>query len=224
MSRLTYEKLEDVSIIHLDDGKANAMGPEMIAEINEALDKAEQESRAVLITGRPGVLSGGFDLNVIRSGDTVSIQSMVHSGANLLLRIYGFPKPLVMATAGHGVALGGFLLLAADYRLGVTGDYKIGLNEVAIGMTLPPFALMLAKSRIANQFLTNAAINANLYDPETALQVGFLDEVTNPAELLPRSIEKTQELAKLDPSAFKQTKNDFRGTDIQLILSGLKSQ
>jgi len=91
-------------------------------------------------------------------------------------------------------------------------------------MTLPPFALMLAKSRIANQFLTNAAINANLYDPETALKVGFLDEVTNPAELLPRSIEKTQELAKLDSSAFKQTKNDFRGTDIQLILSGLKSQ
>ena len=224
MTRLTYEKLDEISIIRMDDGKANAMGSEMIAEVNEALDRAEEESRAVLITGRPGLLSGGFDLNVIRSGDAASIQSMINAGAKLLMRIYGFPKPIVMATGGHGVALGGFLLLAADYRLGVVGDYKIGLNEVAIGMTLPPFALMLAKSRIANQYLTNAAITANLYDPEGAVQAGFLDEVSDPEELMPRSIQKTQALAQLDPSAFERTKNDFRRADIQHILAGLKSQ
>ena len=224
MTRLTYEKLDEISIIRLDDGKANAMGSEMIAEVNEALDRAEEESRAVLITGRPGLLSGGFDLNVIRSGDAASIQSMINVGTKLLMRIYGFPKPIVMATGGHGVALGGFLLLAADYRLGVVGDYKIGLNEVAIGMTLPPFALMLAKSRIANQYLTNAAITANLYDPEGAVQAGFLDEVSDPEELMPRSIQKTQALAQLDPSAFERTKNDFRRADIQHILAGLKSQ
>ena len=224
MTRLTYEKLDEISIIRMDDGKANAMGSEMIAEVNEALDRAEEESRAVLITGRPGLLSGGFDLNVIRSGDAASIQSMINVGTKLLMRIYGFPKPIVMATGGHGVALGGFLLLAADYRLGVVGDYKIGLNEVAIGMTLPPFALMLAKSRIANQYLTNAAITANLYDPEGAVQAGFLDEVSDTEELMPRSIEKTQALAQLDPSAFERTKNDFRRADIQHILAGLKSQ
>ena len=224
MTRLTYEKLDEISIIRLDDGKANAMGSEMIAEVNEALDRAEEESRAVLITGRPGLLSGGFDLNVIRSGDAASIQSMINVGTKLLMRIYGFPKPIVMATGGHGVALGGFLLLAADYRLGVVGDYKIGLNEVAIGMTLPPFALMLAKSRIANQYLTNAAITANMYDPEGAVQAGFLDEVSDPEELMPRSIQKTQALAQLDPSAFERTKNDFRRADIQHILAGLKSQ
>ena len=221
MTRLTYEKLDEISIIRMDDGKANAMGSEMIAEVNEALDRAEEESRAVLITGRPGLLSGGFDLNVIRSGDAASIQSMINVGTKLLMRIYGFPKPIVMATGGHGVALGGFLLLAADYRLGVVGDYKIGLNEVAIGMTLPPFALMLAKSRIANQYLTNAAITANLYDPEGAVQAGFLDEVSDPEELMPRSIQKTQALAQLDPSAFERTKNDFRRADIQHILAGL---
>jgi len=224
MTRLTYEKLDEISIIRMDDGKANAMGSEMIAEVNEALDRAEEESRAVLITGRPGLLSGGFDLNVIRSGDAGSIQSMINAGAKLLMRIYGFPKPIVMATGGHGVALGGFLLLAADYRLGIVGDYKIGLNEVAIGMTLPPFALMLAKSRIANQYLTNAAITANLYDPEGAVQAGFLDEVSDPEELMPRSIQKTQALAQLDPSAFERTKNDFRRADIQHILAGLQSQ
>jgi len=224
MTRLTYEKLDEISIIRMDDGKANAMGSEMIAEVNEALDRAEEESRAVLITGRPGLLSGGFDLNVIRSGDAASIQSMINVGTKLLMRIYGFPKPIVMATGGHGVALGGFLLLAADYRLGVVGDYKIGLNEVAIGMTLPPFALMLAKSRIANQYLTDAAITANLYDPEGAVQAGFLDEVSDPEELMPRSIQKTQALAQLDPSAFERTKNDFRRADIQHILAGLKSQ
>jgi enoyl-CoA hydratase len=200
------------------------MGPEMIKELNEALDKAEEESRALLITGRPGLLSGGFDLTVIRSGDNDAIRSMVKSGAKLLMRIYGCPKPIVMATAGHGVALGGFLLLAADYRFGVSGDFKIGLNEVAIGMTLPPFALMLAKARISNQFLTNSAINANMFDPETAKLAGFLDEVSNPSELLSNSIDKTKELATLDLSAFKQTKNDFRSADIQRILANLEAQ
>ena len=224
MPRLTYEKIEEISLIRLDDGKANAMGPEMIKELNEAMDKAEEESRALLITGRPGLLSGGFDLTVIRSGDNDAIRSMVKSGAKLLMRIYGFPKPIVMATAGHGVALGGFLLLAADYRFGVTGDFKIGLNEVAIGMTLPPFALMLAKARIANQFLTNSAINANMFNPETAKLAGFLDEVSNPSELLSNSIDKTKELATLDLSAFKQTKNDFRSADIQRILANLEAQ
>ncbi|OUX40042.1 MAG: hypothetical protein CBE21_07060 [Proteobacteria bacterium TMED261] len=224
MQRLTYKKIEEISLIRLDDGKANAMGPEMIKELNEAIDKAEEESRALLITGRPGLLSGGFDLTIIRSGDNDAIRSMVKSGAKLLMRIYGFPKPIVMATSGHGVALGGFLLLAADYRFGASGDFKIGLNEVAIGMTLPPFALMLAKARIANQFLTNSAINANMFNPETAKLAGFLDEVSNPSELLSNSIDKTKELATLDLSAFKQTKNDFRSADIQRILANLEAQ
>ena len=224
MQRLTYEKIEEISLIRLDDGKANAMGPEMIKELNGAMDKAEEESRALLITGRPGLLSGGFDLTIIRSGDNDAIRSMVKSGAKLLMRIYGFPKPIVMATSGHGVALGGFLLLAADYRFGASGDFKIGLNEVAIGMTLPPFALMLAKARIANQFLTNSAINANMFNPETAKLAGFLDEVSNPSELLSNSIDKTKELATLDLSAFKQTKNDFRSADIQRILANLEAQ
>ncbi|MFL2525866.1 MAG: crotonase/enoyl-CoA hydratase family protein [Candidatus Azotimanducaceae bacterium] len=223
MPLLTHEKLEDISIITLDDGKANAMGPSMIEALNNALDKAQESSRAVLIIGRPGLLSGGFDLSIIKSGDNNAIQAMVNAGARLLMRIYGFSIPVVMATTGHGVALGGFLLLAADYRFGVEGDYKIGLNEVAIGMTLPPFAQMLAKSRIPPQYLTNTVINAHIYDPESAQQVGFLDEVTPVESLLQTSINKTKELALLDPSAFNRTKQDFRQDDITRILSDLGS-
>ena len=223
MPLLTHEKLEEISIITLDDGKANAMGPRMIEALNNALDKAQESSRAVLIIGRPGLLSGGFDLSIIKSGDNNAIEAMVNAGARLLMRIYGFSIPVVMATTGHGVALGGFLLLAADYRFGVEGDYKIGLNEVAIGMTLPPFAQMLAKSRIPPQYLTNTVINAHIYDPESAQQVGFLDEVTPVESLLQTSINKTKELALLDPSAFKRTKQDFRQDDITRILSDLGS-
>ena len=223
MSLLTHEKLEEISIIKLDDGKANAMGPSMIEALNRELDNAQDSSRAVLIIGRPGLLSAGFDLSIIKSGDTAAIKAMVNAGAKLLMRIYGFSIPVVMATTGHGVALGGFLLLAADYRFGVKGDYKIGLNEVAIGMTLPPFAQMLAKSRIAPQYLTNTVINAHIYDPESAQRVGFLDEVTTVESLLQTSINKTKELALLDPFAFKKTKQDFRQEDISRILSDLDS-
>ena len=224
MTILTHEKLEEISIIKLDDGKANVMGPSMIKAINNGLDEAQENSRAVLIIGRPGLLSGGFDLSIIKSGDTNAIQAMVNAGARLLMRIYGFSIPVVMATTGHGVALGGFLLLAADYRFGVEGDYKIGLNEVAIGMTLPPFGQMLAKARIAPQYLTNTVINANLYDPKSAQKAGFLDEVTTVESLLQTSINKTKELALLDPLAFEKTKQNFRQEDIARILSDLDSR
>lgn len=221
MSFANYEQQEDLAIITMDDGKANAMGPDMIAAVNSALDRAEQDAKVAIITGRPGILSGGFDLKVIRSGDAAAMQAMTLAGARLLMRIYGFPKPVVMASGGHGVALGGFLLLSADYRIGTSGEFKIGLNEVAIGMTLPPFALMLAKARLANQYLTNVAMNATMFSPDEAVKVGFLDEHVAPDHLLPCAIEKATELARLDGSAFARTKQDIRGADIERILTGL---
>jgi enoyl-CoA hydratase len=221
MSFAEYDQQGDLGLITMDDGKANAMGPDMIVAVNAALDQAEADARVAIITGRPGVLSGGFDLKVIRSGDAAAIQAMTLAGARLLMRIYGFSKPIVMATGGHGVALGGFLLLTADYRIGVSGNFKIGLNEVAIGMTLPPFALMLSRARLANIHLTNAAINAHMFDPEEAVQAGFLDEVVVPDALLNRALEKGSVLAELDGAAFAQTKQDFRGDDIARILAEL---
>ena len=176
MSHATYTQDGDIGVITLDDGKANAMSPVMSDAINAALDQAESDAKAVLLIGRENVLSGGFDLTIIRGGDPERARIMWLKGAKLMMRFYGFPKPLVMATRGHSMALGAFMLLTADYRIGASGDFKIGLNEVAIGMTLPPFGLMLAQNRLASHHLHNATINANIYQSDDAVAAGFLDE------------------------------------------------
>jgi enoyl-CoA hydratase len=221
MSLVSYEQQGDVALITMDDGKANAMNETMIEAVHAALDQAQRDAKSVLITGRPGLLSGGFDLAVIRSGDAEAAKSMVTAGGRLLMRLYGLPKPLVMVTSGHGVALGAFLLLTADYRFGAIGDFKIGLNEVAIGMTLPPFALMLTNARIAPQHISNSAINATMYTPEQAVGPGFLDEVVDSRQLMAQALEKAQALAALDGPAFVSTKQDLRGADIKRVMATL---
>lgn len=221
MSVATFELHGDVGVVTLDDGKANAMNPTMIEAVNAALDEAEAKSKCVVLAGREKVLCGGFDLNIIRGGDPKLARTMSLGGAKLMMRLYGYPRPLVITTGGHCVALGGFMLLTGDYRIGVSGDFKIGLNEVAIAMTLPPFGLMLAKERIATRHLQNATTNANLFSPNDAVDVGFLDETVSRDALADRTMERANELAQLDNAAFVRTKLDWRGPDIERILAGL---
>lgn len=223
MAGVEYTLEGNVAVIAMDDGKANAMNPDMIAAVNAALDRAEQEAGAVLIMGRDGVFCGGFDLKVIRSGDVKTQVAMTTAGAHLALRLYGFPKPVVIAATGHGIALGGFLLLAVDHRIGITGGFNVGLNEVAIGMSLPPFALMLARARLDTRFLTSAALNATIYTHEDGVSAGFLDEVVAPAELRAHALAKAEALASLDAGAFKRVKADLRGGDIQSVLDAMKA-
>jgi enoyl-CoA hydratase len=221
MGIINYDQQDDIAIITMDDGKANAMNPEMISAVNEALDKAEQDAKSLVLTGRPGVFCGGFDLKVMSSGDADRRRMQSLGGARLLMRIYGFPKPFVVANSGHCIALGGFFLLAGDYRIGALGEFRIGFNEVAIGVGLPPFALMLANARLPTQHVGNAVINANLYAPEEAKDVGFFDEVVAPTEMMGRSIERARILAELDGDAFAGMKKALRSSDIERILAGL---
>ena len=162
----SYELNDQIAVITLDDGKANAFGPNMIGTVNAMLDRAASEAKVVLLTGRPGIFSGGFDLKVIRGGDPQAAHAMRLGGTRLMMRLYGLPQPLVIAAPGHAIALGAFCLLTADYRVGVDGAFNIGLNETAIGMSLPPFGLMLAKERLSKRYLARAAIGATLFGPK----------------------------------------------------------
>lgn len=221
MSVVNFELHGDVGVITMDDGKANAMNPTMIEAVNAALDEAEAKAKAVVLAGREKVLCGGFDLKIIRGGDPELARTMSLGGAKLMMRLYGYPRPLVITTGGHCVALGGFMLLTGDYRIGVSGDFRIGLNEVAIAMTLPPFGMMLAKERIATRHLQNATTNATLFTPDEAVEVGFLDETVNPGELQERTMVRANELAQLDNAAFVHTKLAWRGADVKRILGML---
>jgi enoyl-CoA hydratase len=206
---VSYSLEDAVAVLRVDDGKANALSHDRITELHEALDRAEREAGAVLLIGREGCFSGGFDLKVMRAGAEAA-GALVTRGADLLLRMAEAPLPLVAACTGHALAAGALLLLASDLRLGVQGPFRIGLNEVAIGMTLPGFARALARERLARPHLMRAAGLAEVYAPDAAREAGFLDRVVAPEQIEGEASGEAARLAALPRQAFAQTKRALR--------------
>ena len=215
-----YRLDDGVAVLRLDDGKANALSRETIAAIETALDRAEKEARAVLLLGREGRFSAGFDLAVMRSG-IEPMRGLVTAGADLLLRIALHPLPILVGCTGHALAAGALLLLAADTRIGARGAYKIGLNEVAIGMRLPIFGYELARERLSKRHLLRATTQAELYAPDAAVDAGFLDSICEPAELAPAALAEARRLAALPQPAFARTKQALRGEMVARVRATL---
>jgi enoyl-CoA hydratase len=148
---------------------------------------------------------------------------MVGQGGQLLVRIFSSKKPIIIASPGHGIAAGGLLMLAADYRIGVNGDSRYGLNESAIGMVLPPFGLDLAVFKINNKYLDSCFVGAQLIDPQTAVKASFLDEVVAADKLMTRAMEKARDMQKLDGKAYAGNKKLVRGPLTQKMLAELEA-
>ncbi len=210
-SVVSYRQQGDVAVVTMDDGKANAAGFALFEALQQALERAAREARALAILGRPGVLSGGFDLNVLRGGDDAEIARLVAAGSEFMSRLNTHPQPVVIAATGHAVALGAFFLLAADYRIAAQGDFRIGLNEVAIGMEFPAFGLRLVQERLARRHLLAATLAATLYSPEQALEVGFVDEVHAASQVTSVALACAARLAQFDPATYAATKAILRG-------------
>jgi len=149
---VSQEDPRTVAVIALDDGKANALSRDMIAEIRRNI--------SAVVAGREGRFSGGFDLGVMRGGDMSAVINLVADGGDLVRHMYGASVPVVAACTGHAVAAGALMLLGSDVRVGAEGAFKIGLNEVAIGMTLPSWAYTIAADRISNRHLQRSLANA----------------------------------------------------------------
>ena len=203
------EEESNYCLVRMDDGKANALSFDMLAQLNGALDRAEAAGKVVIICGRPGKFSAGFDLTVMGQGGD-AVFDLLRAGAGFSRRLLNADLPIVLAVSGHALAMGALLLLSADYRIGVNGNYKIGLNEVAIGMTLPYFGVELARARLAGNHMDRAVGLAQIYDPDAAVEAGYLDEAVAEDELLPRAIALAEQLAGLNMDAHKQTKARVR--------------
>jgi enoyl-CoA hydratase len=208
----TYRLADGVATIAMDDGKVNALSPAMLAAISGAFDRADRDQAVVVLTGRATTFSAGFDL---RSDDW---PAMVAAGARLAERILSFPHPVVAACNGSAVAMGGFLLLAADHRVGVAGAHRIGLNEVAIGLTMPWFGVELARHRLTRPAFDRCTVTGALLDPEEALQAGFLDRLVLPEQLTDAALEAARTLAALDRTAHAATKLRVR----EQVLAGVR--
>jgi enoyl-CoA hydratase len=220
MPLATYQLEGTTALIQMDDGKANALSEAMIAELGEALTRAEKEASAVVLAGRVDRFCAGFDLKIMMSGPEAAT-GLLRRGSDLLMRLYGSPLPIIAACTGHALAGGALVLLTADVRVGAAGAFRIGLNEVAIGLPVPVLAMELARDRIAPGDLGQATLRAHIYDPDGAVRVGFLDQVVPPADVVARAREEAAKLGTLSRVAYRETKKRLRGTTIAHILATL---
>lgn len=219
---VTYELRDRIAVISIDDGKANALSFEVLAAIGEGLDRAEaDDAGAVLIAGRAGMFSGGFDLKVMGSGDAKATLGLVTTGAELILRLYRSPKPIVAACTGHAVAAGALLLMGAHHRVGADGAFRIFLIETQNGMVLPDWAVELSKERLVGPHAQQAAIESRVYDPATAVEAGFLDRVVPADGILDAALAEAARLAALPAAAYAGNAAKVRAAGIERLAAAV---
>jgi enoyl-CoA hydratase len=215
---VSFERDGAVAVISVDDGKANALSPDLLRAFAEAFDKAEADgASAVLIQGRPGRFSAGFDLSIMTSG-VEPMRALVTQGAELLLRIFTYPAPVVVACTGHALAAGALVLLVSDVRIGAQGEFKIGLNEVAIGMGLPIFAVEFARYRMPPSAFDSALLG-EVFTPADAVRAGYLDRTSD--NVIDDSMAEAQRLSALRTGAVNHSKHHARQGLADRIAAGL---
>jgi enoyl-CoA hydratase len=216
-SESVHYRLQDgVATIRIDDGKRNALSPEVLRDIYAALDRAEADDAIVILTGRDDVFSAGFDLNVMKRGGTRAL-GMLRSGYALTARVLAYPHPVVAACNGHVMAMGVFLMLSADYVIGTRGDFKVTANEVALGLTMPRVAAAMLQHRLTPAAYQRAVTLSEFFDVDSALRSGFFDELVEPASLLERANKVASEVGSLHARAHKDSKRRIRAQLIRRI-------
>lgn len=211
-----YSVQDQVATIRIDDGKRNALSPQVLREIYLALDQAEADGATVILTGRESVFSAGFDLKVMKRGGMNALR-MLRLGYALTARVLSYPFPVIVACNGHSMAMGVFLMLSADYVIGSRGDFKIAANEVAIGLTMPRVAAAMLQHRLNPAAYQRAVTLSEFFDVDTALSAGFFDELVSPDELLPCAAARAEEHKGLDQKAHAVSKRRIRARLIRNI-------
>ena len=218
-----YLRHGQISTITMDDGKVNVFSPDMLRGLHDAFDRAESDGTVVLLTGRPGCFSAGFDLGVL-VGPQEDAVALLRLGATLAGRILSFPSPVAVSCSGHAYPAGAFLLMAADVRLGADGPFRLGLNEVRLGLTLPLFAVVLARHRLSPAAFDRAAVTGTLLDPHGARDAGLLDAVIAPDQLDAAALACRRDLASLDRRAHGATKRRVRGPVIDQLRTAIDAE
>lgn len=190
-----------VALVTVDDGKVNALDDDITGSLLSALATAEKQADAVVLAGRPDYFSAGLDVSILQQQGE-AINDLFHQTTDLVLRLAEFPRPVVAACTGHAVAVGALLLLCCDVRIGAAGEYRIGFTELSLGLPLPELSIELARSRLSPRYLTLACNTAQVYTPDQAVHVGFLDSTTS-SDVVEQACGVAAGLAeRLDSTAF----------------------
>ena len=218
----TLSQEGNISIIKLDDGKANAFSYAMLEKVNELLAEVPRDSGALVITGREGIFSGGFDLKTLATGDMEKITSMVQLGYRMLLELFSFDRPIVAAASGHSIALGLFITCSADYRIAIDGQYLCQANEVRNNMDIPMQIMEILKARVNKKYFYSAVYHSDAYSVQDSIEVGYIDEVVSEEQFMDRVMEKAKELATLPHPFYANTKKTAQDEVRQKIATSIE--
>ncbi len=221
---VSMQVIDDVAVVNFDDGKANVISFDAVSGMHAALDAATDAAKAVVIVGRDGKFSAGFDLPVMTGDDRDQAKELFGRGAGLCHRLYVHPQPVIAACTGHALALGAIALMSCDVRYGADGPYKLGMTEVAIGMALPTFAVELARERLSKRHFQVATQHARAYGPAGARDAGYLDEVLASDDVVPHALAYATEMAAtLHPGAFAATRKNVRAASARTVAACIEA-
>lgn len=218
---VTVHQEGNIAVLTIDDGKVNVFSQAMAERLKQCFAEIDPGIGAVVVTGRPGVFSAGFDLKTIGSDDLQTTVDMVSSTVRMTMDVLSFPRPVIGVATGHCVAMGALFLMATDYRIGARGDFRIGLNEVMDGLALPTFAVELPRFRLPATNLIAATLHSSLCTPDEAVFAGFLEEAVKPDELMEIAMLRAQELARLPNPSYAVSKSNLVAPVRDRILSTL---
>ena len=213
---------DGIAVITLDDGKKNAITLQALSGLNDALDEAEAHSGAIVLAGRPGSFCAGFDLATMTGGDRERIASLGRAGGEFALRLWSSGKPLVAACTGHAFTIGAIWLCACDTRIGEQGEFKIGMTETRMGVALGSWPIEPLRARVSKHHWIPSIVQSRVYDPDGAVEAGFLDAVVSEGHAVERACTLAAELAALPSKAYRKNKLDSRKESIGVMQSALR--
>jgi enoyl-CoA hydratase/carnithine racemase len=215
---MKLEKNNSVSILRLNNGKANALSADVFDEVGSLITNfLDSDSKALVLTGSTGFFSGGLELPAIVDYSREELKEFMNKFESMLLKIFTSNKPIICAVNGHAIAGGLVIALQCDYRIASTGKYKLGLLETKLGIGLPLLPLESLRAQVPVKSWMRIAFEAELFNPETALELGIVDEVVSAEELEIAAINKAMKLGEIPQSAFDQVKQGFRISHMENI-------
>lgn len=208
---MRLEQSNDVAILRMNAGKANAMSAAMLTSLNGLLDELPRSrARAAVLIGYENFFCAGLDLPTLVTLDRPAMNAFMDHFGTTMRRVFDLSIPVVAAINGHAIAGGCVLALMADVRIMATGGSKIGLNEVRLGVGLPSIVLETLRGQLPPASLLPIALEGRVMPADDALRLGLVHEAVAPAELEPRALARAQELAAIPSAAFAQVKAAIR--------------
>ncbi|MFM7144221.1 MAG: enoyl-CoA hydratase/isomerase family protein [Alphaproteobacteria bacterium] len=201
-----------VLVLTLDRPPANAIDEALLEGLESACTEAASDARvrAVMLTGEGPFFCGGFDLRSERR-DEVATRRLGELYREAHLRLLELPKPTIAFVRGHATAGGLVLVLACDYRLGAVGDWKLGLNEVAIGASFPRVAMEIVRLRLPHARASELVLGASIYPASEALRLGVLDELLPADTAEATALRRAARLGGFSAESFAHAKEGLVG-------------